>query len=108
MTFLGASRRVFDLSLGEMLWSRRTVFMALVVGGPVLLALIVKGVEMFGMSALRINGQRVPGFGAGAPWYVGRPLLVTRNDPGHIRNHQFIGELRRRLSAGLAVQGSYT
>ena len=26
--------RVFDLSLGQMLWSRRTVFMALVVGGP--------------------------------------------------------------------------
>ena len=63
MTFFGASRRVFDLSLGEMLWSRRTIFMALVVGGPVLLALIVKGVEMFGMSALRVNGQRVAGFG---------------------------------------------
>ena len=30
-----ASLRVFDLSLGEMLWSRRTIFMALVVGGPV-------------------------------------------------------------------------
>ena len=63
MSFLAASRRVFDLSLGEMLWSRRTIFMALVVGGPVLLALIVKGVEMFGMSALRVNGQRVGGFG---------------------------------------------
>lgn len=63
MTFFGASKRVFDLSLGEMLWSRRTVFMALVVGGPVLLALIVKTVEIFGMSALRINGQRVAGFG---------------------------------------------
>jgi ABC-type transport system involved in multi-copper enzyme maturation permease subunit len=63
MTFLGASKRVFDLSLGEMLWSRRTVFMALVVGGPVLLAVIVKVVEMFGMSALRINNQRVAGFG---------------------------------------------
>ena len=25
--FWGASRRVFDLSLGEMLWSRRTIFM---------------------------------------------------------------------------------
>jgi ABC-type transport system involved in multi-copper enzyme maturation permease subunit len=63
MSYFGASRRVFDLSLGEMLWSRRTIFMALVVGGPVLLALIVKGVEMFGMSALRVNGQRVAGFG---------------------------------------------
>jgi len=34
--------RVFDLSLGEMLWSRRTVFMALVVGLPVLLAIVVR------------------------------------------------------------------
>ncbi len=63
MSFFDASRRVFDLSLGEMLWSRRTIFMALVVGGPVLLALIVKGVEMFGMSALRVNGQKVAGIG---------------------------------------------
>ena len=63
MSFFQASRRVFDLSLGEMLWSRRTIFMALVVGGPVLLALIVKGVEYFGMSALRVNNQRVGGFG---------------------------------------------
>ena len=63
MSFLQASRRVFDLSLGEMLWSRRTIFMALVVGGPVLLAVIVKGVELFGMSALRVNGERVAGFG---------------------------------------------
>ena len=46
-----------------MLWSRRTIFMALVVGGPVLLALIVKAVETFGVSALRVNGQRVAGFG---------------------------------------------
>lgn len=63
MNFVDASRRVFDLSLGEMLWSRRTIFMALVVAAPIMLALIVRGVEMFGMSALRINGQRVAGFG---------------------------------------------
>lgn len=63
MSFWNASRRVFDLSLGEMLWSRRTIFMALVVGGPVLLAAIVKIIEVFGMSALRVNGQRVAGFG---------------------------------------------
>lgn len=59
--FWTAARRVFDVSLGEMLWSRRTIFMALVVGGPVLLALVVRGIEMFGMSALRVNGQRVGG-----------------------------------------------
>ncbi len=63
MSFANASRRVFDLSLGEMLWSRRTIFMALVVGGPVLLAVIVRIVELFGLSALRVNGQRVAGFG---------------------------------------------
>jgi ABC-type transport system involved in multi-copper enzyme maturation permease subunit len=63
MGFLGASRRVFDLSLGEMLWSRRTIFMALVVGGPVILAIIVRLLDMFGMSALRVNGQRLAGFG---------------------------------------------
>lgn len=63
LSFWAASRRVFDLSLGEMLWSRRTIFMALIVGGPVLLALIVRILEMFGMPALRVNGQRVGGMG---------------------------------------------
>jgi ABC-type transport system involved in multi-copper enzyme maturation permease subunit len=58
-----AARRVFDLSLGEMLWSRRTIFMALVVGGPVILAVIVRVLEAFGMPALRINGQRIGGMG---------------------------------------------
>lgn len=59
--FWTAARRVFDLSLGEMLWSRRTIFMALVVGGPVVLGLIVRGLETFGMSAFRVNGQRLGG-----------------------------------------------
>jgi ABC-type transport system involved in multi-copper enzyme maturation permease subunit len=54
-----ASRRVFDLSLGEMLWSRRTIFMALVVGGPVIVAVIVRALEMFGVPALRVDGRRV-------------------------------------------------
>jgi ABC-2 type transport system permease protein len=63
MSFWSASRRVMDLSLGEMLWSRRTIFMALVVGGPVILAVIVRVLETFGMPALRLNGQRVGGMG---------------------------------------------
>ncbi len=54
---------MFDLSLNEMLWSRRTVFMALVVGGPVLLALIVRALDVFGMTALRVNGRAVDGAG---------------------------------------------
>ena len=52
---------MFELSFGEMLWSRRTIFMALVVGGPVLLAVIFRVVESFGMPALRVNGARVAG-----------------------------------------------
>jgi ABC-type transport system involved in multi-copper enzyme maturation permease subunit len=63
MGFWSAARRVFDLSLGEMLWSRRTIFMALVVGGPVVLALIVRALDVFGMTALRVNGRAVGGIG---------------------------------------------
>jgi ABC-2 type transport system permease protein len=63
LSFWAASKRIFDLSLGEMLWSRRTIFMALVVGGPVILALIVRVLEAFGMPALRVNGQRIGGMG---------------------------------------------
>jgi hypothetical protein len=40
--FVYASLRVFDLSLGEMLWSRRTVFMGLVVGLPVVIAAVLR------------------------------------------------------------------
>jgi ABC-type transport system involved in multi-copper enzyme maturation permease subunit len=40
--YLSSSLRIFDLSLSEMLWSRRTVFMLLVVGAPVLIALFLR------------------------------------------------------------------
>jgi ABC-type transport system involved in multi-copper enzyme maturation permease subunit len=54
--------RIFDLSLGEMLWSRRSVFLALLVGGPVLLAVISRVVvAAMPASALRVNGQAVSG-----------------------------------------------
>lgn len=59
--FLIASLRVFDMSLGEMLWSRRTVFMALAVGAPVLIALVLRTIDEMGMSALRVNGMPVSG-----------------------------------------------
>ena len=39
---LSSSFRIFDLSLGEMLWSRRTIFMGLVVAAPVLISLFVR------------------------------------------------------------------
>lgn len=60
-SFLSSSLRVFDLSLGQMLWSRRTVFMALVVGGPVLMALLVVIVETLGGGGLRVSGVRMQG-----------------------------------------------
>src|SRR5687767_8406571 len=59
MSYFGAARRIFDLSLGEMLWSRRTIFMALVVGGPVLLAIVARIVQASGIAPLRVNGIRV-------------------------------------------------
>ena len=40
--YLTSAFRIFDLSLSEMLWSRRTIFMALVVGAPVVIALILR------------------------------------------------------------------
>ena len=60
-SFLTASWRVFELSLGEMLWSKRTIFMALVVGGPVILAIVVRVLQASGIPALRVNGVRVGG-----------------------------------------------
>jgi ABC-2 type transport system permease protein len=51
--------RVFDLSLGEMLWSRRTIFMAIIVGAPVVLAIAMRVVQALGIPPLRVNGAIV-------------------------------------------------
>jgi ABC-2 type transport system permease protein len=56
---VAGAARIFDLSLGEMIWSRRTIFMALVVGAPVLLATVARIVQASGVAPLRINGVRV-------------------------------------------------
>jgi ABC-type transport system involved in multi-copper enzyme maturation permease subunit len=40
--YVTSALRIFDLSLSEMLWSRRTIFMALIVGAPVVIALILR------------------------------------------------------------------
>jgi ABC-type transport system involved in multi-copper enzyme maturation permease subunit len=63
-SFWHATLRVFDLSLGEMLWSRRSVFLALVAGGPVVLALISRVVWLLvPAESFRINGETVSGSG---------------------------------------------
>jgi ABC-2 type transport system permease protein len=58
-SFLTSAWRVFGLSIGEMLWSRRTIFMALVVGSPVVVALVVRIVQSTGTAPLRVNGVQV-------------------------------------------------
>ena len=71
--FLSSSLRIFDLSLSEMLWSRRTIFMALVVGAPVLIALLLRvlvalGAPLFedhetrsGAATIRMTGPAIFG-----------------------------------------------
>jgi hypothetical protein len=54
-SFLTSSLRVFDLSLGEMLWSRRTIFMLLVVGAPVVIAAFVRLLVALGAPILDEN-----------------------------------------------------
>lgn len=58
-----AAARVLDLSLGQMLWSRRTIFMALIVCAPILLAIVARIVQEAGIAPLRVNGTRVGGTG---------------------------------------------
>jgi ABC-type transport system involved in multi-copper enzyme maturation permease subunit len=57
--FFTGAWRVFNMSIGEMLWSRRTIFMALVVGSPVFVALVTRIVQSAGISPLRVNGVQV-------------------------------------------------
>jgi ABC-type transport system involved in multi-copper enzyme maturation permease subunit len=58
---LSAAFRVFDLSLGEMLWSRRTIFMGLVVGLPVLLSVIVRLMTALNGPNMHVNNVAVNG-----------------------------------------------
>jgi ABC-2 type transport system permease protein len=58
-SFFSAALRVFDLSLGQMLWSRRTIFMALVVAGPVLIALFLRFMATVATGTMRINNVPV-------------------------------------------------
>jgi ABC-type transport system involved in multi-copper enzyme maturation permease subunit len=57
-----AALRVFDLSLGQMLWSRRSIFLALLVVGPILLAAGVRALVIAEPRALpRVNGAVMTG-----------------------------------------------
>ena len=61
-TRIRAARRIFDLSLGQMLWSRRSVFLGIVTGGPVLLAFMIRAIVMWTPAGvLQVNGARMSG-----------------------------------------------
>src|SRR5947209_19875296 len=55
-----SAARILDLSFGEMLWSRRSIFLGLVVGAPVVLAVVIRIVSA-SLGAPQINGEGVGG-----------------------------------------------
>jgi len=61
-SLMASSLRIFELSLGQLLWSRRSVFLALLVGGPVVLAAAIRIVTATTpFWRFSINGARVGG-----------------------------------------------
>jgi hypothetical protein len=61
-SFTTAAMRIFDLSLGQMLWSRRTIFLGLIVGAPLALGVLFRVLEMMGITGgVRIAGASVAG-----------------------------------------------
>jgi hypothetical protein len=58
---LASAVRVFDLSLGQMLWSRRSVLLGLLLGGPVLIAVVLRIVATLYASGFQINGAQAVG-----------------------------------------------
>jgi hypothetical protein len=56
-----SAARIFDLSLGQMLWSRRSVFLALLLGGPVAISVVLRVVATLYEPGLQINGARAAG-----------------------------------------------
>jgi ABC-2 type transport system permease protein len=56
-----SAARIFDLSLGQMLWSRRSVFLGVLLGGPVVLAVALRIVDSLHTSGFRVNGAQVSG-----------------------------------------------
>src|SRR6187200_1536045 len=59
--YFTSALRIFELSLSEMLWSRQTIFMALVVGAPVLISLILRALDALGAPVGEVNGVRMAG-----------------------------------------------
>jgi ABC-type transport system involved in multi-copper enzyme maturation permease subunit len=60
-SYLSSALRVFDLSVSEMLWSRRTIFMALVVGAPVAISVLLRLLDVLGAPVFKVNGSMMAG-----------------------------------------------
>jgi ABC-2 type transport system permease protein len=61
-SFATSALLVFELSLGQMLWSRRSVFLAFIVGGPLALALLIRlAVTIQPGMVPRIDGAELAG-----------------------------------------------
>ena len=56
-----SAMRIFDLSLGQMLWSRRSVFLGLLLGGPVVVAMVLRVVDSLHSSGFKVNGTAIGG-----------------------------------------------
>ena len=61
-TVMATAVRIFELSLGQMLWSRRSVFLALIAAAPVALAALIRFATFAEPRLLpQINGERLNG-----------------------------------------------
>ena len=62
-TLMGSAARIMDLSLGQMLWSRRSVFLGLLLGFPVLLAIALRSIDVMYRTGVwrQINGVKMGG-----------------------------------------------
>jgi ABC-type transport system involved in multi-copper enzyme maturation permease subunit len=58
-TLLMSTRRIFELALGQMLWARRSVLLALAAGAPILLAIVTRLTLAGGTAFVQINGRRI-------------------------------------------------
>jgi ABC-2 type transport system permease protein len=60
-SLFSSAARIFDLSLGQMLWSRRSVFLGILLGGPVVIAVVLRIVESLHASGFLVNGAQLRG-----------------------------------------------
>ena len=62
-SLMGSAARILDLSLAQMLWSRRSVFLGLLLGFPVLLAVALRSIDVLYRSGMwrQVNGVKMGG-----------------------------------------------